>query len=590
MKLFQQLLLAPAALGLLAPVAASAADLNIAGVNQYATTDEQVTSITQFSDVQPTDWAYQALSNLIERYGCVAGYPNGTFKGRQALTRYEAAALLNACLDRITEVTDELKRLLKEFEKELAVLKGRVDGLEAKVGELEATQFSTTTKLQGEAYFTLGGVKANGNRSATSPSAWNVPVPAAVKNSAGATTNQAAIDRAKFLNSRGAANKYNARYGATTFSYDVRLNFLTSFTGKDLLYTRLRSGNFNNAFDGNGLNLTKLSYSSNSNDSVIIDRLYYSFPVGKEFNFTVGPKARNTEFLGVIPTAYGRGKGSEVLEFFHTYGAPGTYNRATGSTLAGVWKQNVKKGQGRFSVSASYVAPNGNIGTAYDGDPFSNSAEEGGIGTDAARASFLAQLAYSAPQWGVAAAYRFGQAGSNFRRGTEFVASNSWFLANGNSNSVALNGWWQPKTNGWFPSISAGWGLNSLTNNEVRNTGVEFATPYVTQSQSWFVGLQWDDAFQKGNSLGAAVGQPTFATNLNRGTNRNASTFSNDGNYVWEWWYKFQVTDNISITPAIFYLSNPLGQLSNSINSDGSVKRNNTFDNLGWVLTTRFKF
>ena len=125
MKLFQQLLVAPAALGLLAPVAANAAELNINGVSDYAATGEQVTSITQFSDVYPTDWAYQALSNLIERYGCVAGYPNGTFRGNRAMTRYEAAALLNACLDRITEVTDELKRLMKEFERELAILKGR---------------------------------------------------------------------------------------------------------------------------------------------------------------------------------------------------------------------------------------------------------------------------------------------------------------------------------------------------------------------------------------------------------------------------------------------------------------------------------
>ena len=114
MKLFQQLLVAPAALGLLAPVA-QAADLNIAGVSDYAS-EEQVTSVTQFSDVYPTDWA---LSNLVEQYGCVAGYPNGTFRGKRAMTRYEAAALLNACLDRITEITDELRRLIKEFETEL---------------------------------------------------------------------------------------------------------------------------------------------------------------------------------------------------------------------------------------------------------------------------------------------------------------------------------------------------------------------------------------------------------------------------------------------------------------------------------------
>ena len=217
MKLFQKLLLAPAALGLMAPVAASAADLNVAGVRQYTTSEEQVTSITQFSDVKPTDWAYQALSNLIERYGCVAGYPNGTFKGGQAMTRWEAAALLNACLDRITEVTDELKRLMKEFEKELAVLKGRVDSLEAKVGELEATQFSTTTKLKGITTFVLGANSFSGTNTSSSTRQLQ------------GTANTTAFNQ--------------ATYGATTFNYDVRLNFDTSFTGKDLLRTTLRAAN-----------------------------------------------------------------------------------------------------------------------------------------------------------------------------------------------------------------------------------------------------------------------------------------------------------------------------------------------------------
>ncbi len=163
MKLFQQLLVAPAALGLMAPMAANAADLNIQGVSDYSASGEQVTSINQFADVQPYDWAYQALSNLIERYGCVAGYPSGSYLGNRAMTRFEAAALLNACLDRVTEVTDELRRLLKEFEQELAVLKGRVDGLEARVGELEASQFSTTTKLEGQASFVLGANNFGGS-------------------------------------------------------------------------------------------------------------------------------------------------------------------------------------------------------------------------------------------------------------------------------------------------------------------------------------------------------------------------------------------------------------------------------------------
>ncbi len=563
MKPFQQLLLAPAALGLLAPVAASASELNLDGINRYAGKQEQVTSITQFSDVQPTEWAYQALSNLIERYGCVAGYPDGTFRGKQPLSRWEAAALLNACLDRITEVTDELRRLLKEFEKELAILKGRVDGLEAKVGELEATQFSTTTKLQGQATFVLGAVNAGGD--STAPGLFVTP--------------------------RGqskAADRYNALFGATTFSYDVRLNFLTSFTGKDLLFTRLRSGNFNNAFNGQGVNLTALDIASNgfgdpatSSDTVGIDRLYYRFPVGRDFTVVLGPKARNTEHLAVTPSVYGSGKGDRILDVFTLHGAPGVYNKATGSLLGAIWKQNVKKGQGFFSASASYVAQQGNVGAASDGNDLVCSSAEGGIGTDCARGNFLAQLNYTAPQWNISLAYRYGQQNTNFRRGTNFVASNSWFLVNGESNSFAANAYWQPKQSGWLPSISLGWGINSLSGNDQNALGLEYTQPYVDESQSWFVGLQWNDVFGKGNAFGMAVGQPVFATSLARGSDPNGNTTPDDGNYVWEWWYKWQVTDNISVTPAIFYLSRPLGQLTGS---------DSTFDVLGGLVQTTFRF
>ena len=83
----------------------------------------------------------------MEQYGCVAGYPNGTFRGNRAMTRYGGCPAER--LPRSDHrVTDEIKNLVMEFE-ELAIISGRVDGLEARVGELEATQFSTTTKLKG---------------------------------------------------------------------------------------------------------------------------------------------------------------------------------------------------------------------------------------------------------------------------------------------------------------------------------------------------------------------------------------------------------------------------------------------------------
>ena len=89
------------------------------------------------------------------------------------------------------------------------------------------------------------------------------------------------------------------------------------------------------------------------------------------------------------------------------------------------------------------------------------------------------------------------------------------------------------------------------------------------------VGLQWSDVFAKGNQFGMAVGQPIFATALKGGDTPN------DGNYVWEWWYKFQVTDNISVTPALFYLSRPLGQETPSGDS---------FNQLGGLIKTSFSF
>jgi hypothetical protein len=561
MKLFQKLLLAPAALGLLAPVAASASELNIAGVSQYGS-EEQVTSITQFSDVQPTDWAYQALSNLIERYGCVAGYPNGTYRGSRAMTRFEAAALLNACLDRITEVTDELKRLMAEFEKELAVLKGRVDGLEAKVGELEATQFSTTTKLRGEATFDIGAYTYGGsyNQNRTPSSGQIGPV------GPGARTGRPGQNNGPLLN-------------AMVFNYDVRLNFDTSFTGKDLLRTRLRAGNAaNSAFDGGQYRTTKLdkAFESSAGANIVeIDRLYYTFPVGNELKTTLGARVRNTEMLAIVPSVYK----SNISDFLYgTFGTAGTYNKETGSGAGIVWKQKVKKGNPYLAASASYVAKNG-----QNGDP-----RAGGIGTDNSAGSFLAQLGGAGKGWALTGGYRYGQCGTDIRSGTEytFEASKqacSKLAGGAGTNSFAINGYWQPSDSGWVPSISAGWGITTFTNgyNTSGSTGNSFATSSSNifgvpkTAQSWMVGLQWDDVFVKGNSAGMGVGQAPFAT-----ANFNGST-PQDGNYTWEWWYAFQVTDNISVTPALMYQSRPAGQ---------ATPLGQTFNAFGGVVQVGFKF
>jgi len=461
-------MLVPVALGLTAP-AVTAAELNLTDVNQYASS-EQVTSITQFSDVRPTDWAYQALSNLVERYGCVAGYPNSTYVGGRAMTRFEAAALLNACLDRVTETTDELQRLMNEFRSELTVLKGRVDGLDAKVGELEATQFSTTTKLKGEATFVLGGV------------------PSLQTNDGG-------------------------NVGNTTFNYDLRLNFDTSFTGKDLLRTRLRSGNFSSDPFGSSSSLFKLDKAESTDNTVEIDRLYYQFPVSKSVTLTAGPLVRNTE-MAWVPSVYK----SEILDFFQLGGASGVYNKATG---AGFGAQYV--GKGGLVAGLNYVAQEG------------DDSEAGVFNSDGAL-NFLAQVGYRAPNWGAAVGYRYGTEGSRVRTFNALGGGSGALVSGQESNGVAINAYWQPSESGFVPSISAGYGYNAVS-GDGPVTGA-------TDSDSWFVGLQWSDVFAQGNAAGIAVGQP------------GNSDFIGDDATMLEIFYKYQVSDNISITPALFYVSN----------------------------------
>ena len=489
-------MLAPVALGMVAPVAANAADLNMAAVNQY-TSAEQATSITQFTDVKPGDWAYQALGNLVEKYGCVAGEGNLTFRGGQPMTRFEAAALLSACLDRVTETTDELQRLLNDFTKELTILKGRVASAEKKIGTLEAMQFSTTTKLKGEATFVLGGV-----------------------------------DGARLANSSNVGN--------TAFNYDLRLSFDTSFTGKDLLKTRLRSGNFSSVPFGSSSSLFKLDKAETYANTMTLDRLYYRFPaLAKGVYLTAGAQVRNTE-MAWIPSAYK----SDILDFFQVAGAPGVYNKATGSGFGVEWVQPVKKGKPGFVANLNYVAQNGNDSTKGQFE------EDGSLNT-------LAQVGYRAPQYGIAFGYRYGTEGTRVRNFNALGGGSGALAANQTSNGYAINAYWQPKKSGIIPSVSGayGWNTVSLSNNVQTPRGA-------TDSQTWMAGLQWSDVFLKGNAAGFAIGAPG-----------NAASLPDDQKAImWEAFYRYKVSDAVSVTPAVFYVSNNQGLKQNSSNYGGVIQ------------------
>ena len=497
-----------------------------------------------FADLRPTDWAYQALIQLQDQHGCVAGYPSGGFGGGSSLSRYEAAALLQACLERVSEATDEVRRLQREFAEELAVLKGRVDGLEAQVGALEATRFSTTTKLSGRATFVVGGNAFSGS---------NAP----------------ALKRAR------------AADGATTFNYDVHLNFDTSFTGQDLLHTQLRAGNFAASAFGNsaGLNQLEVAFEESCGDGVdcgdvvAIDRLYYQFPLGSNVTVTLGGQVRQDDMLAMWPSVY---PADTVLDYFTYTGAAGAYNTNLGAG-AGLWWQN-----NGWSLSAQYIAYNGgaSIGTVEAVE--TGTMQLGYVGGDGA--------------WGAAVAYNYsngvpggvypGSATPLAALDTTIDPGLEAFGTNGATSSLGLAAYWQPAQSGWIPSISAGWGINRVN----PGLGVKGFDRLITQS--WYVGLQWTDALIKGNTAGMAFGQPTFLTACGNSCAQllgPGQSSPRDGLFAWEWWYSVRMSDAITITPAVFYFSNPLGQY-NSVLADQAGIRRASFNNLGVLLKTTFRF
>jgi hypothetical protein len=174
------------------------------------------------------------------------------------MTRYEFAAGLNSCLDRVSEliaagttnlITGEdlaiVQKLQAEFATELSVLRGRVDALDARTAQLEANQFSTTTKLNAEIIVVV--TDTSGNRVG---------------------------------DSRDRTNTIVANRG--------RLNLETSFTGRDMLRTRLEFGNLGSLAEETGTNMTALNFDGNTDNTITVPHVLYVTPLTSNLALTVG--------------------------------------------------------------------------------------------------------------------------------------------------------------------------------------------------------------------------------------------------------------------------------------------------------------
>ncbi|AXY68682.1 carbohydrate porin [Thermosynechococcus sichuanensis E542] len=480
----------------------------------------QVTSVNQLSDVRPTDWAYQALASLVEKYGCIAGYPDGTFRGNRAATRFEMAAALNACLDVISdrfaskEDLATLQRLAEEFSSELAVIKGRVTNLEGRVANLEATQFSTTTKLRASAIFSVSDV-LTGTRAVAAPG-------------------------------RGSTIEDN-----TVVTYRARLNFDTSFYGKDVLRVRIQAANMPNYGTVTGTNMARLSYDTNTEGQFRIDDLYYRTPLTKRlflaFDAAAGNFDKNVFTFNPLLQSDETGAISRFGRFNPLYRFGG--GNSAGLTLRYTLLENKEQGTG-LVLNLGYQAPNAN-------NPDRNTPNTNGLIGGAYAA--LAQLDWR-PVKNLALGFTYvrsfgtGVAGGTGSNGFPGSAGNP--IGN-NANAAADNFGFQFTYRPIQKLNIAGWvGYSNVY--QVQN----FTGPRrEAEVLNWAATFGVPDIWRKGDVLGLIVGQPPQTISVRNVVNAPSATFNS---YHIEGLYRIPISPNISITPGVIALVNPNSNSNNA--------------------------
>ncbi len=482
---------------------------------------EQVTSVSQLSDVQPTDWAFQALQSLVERYGCIAGYPDGTYRGNRAMTRYEFAAGLNACLDRVNELiaagtadlaTREdlatLQRLQEEFAAELATLRGRVDSLEARTAELEANQFSTTTRLEGEAIFALTSA-FDGDDAFGAPLSDN-----------------------------------------PTFSDRLRLNLETSFTGRDNLRTRLSTGNTQGRGD---LLEGALAFEQDEANDIGLEVLLYSFPLGDNTEVTVAAAGgASDDFASTVNALDGDGASGAISAFGtrhpiyypvagagvgvrHAFGdklelslgylAGDANSPASGSGLFdgsyGALAQLVVKPFDRLDIGLTYV-------NAYSNNP--DAPAETGTGSFLSNYASLLDVPVVTNSYGVELSWRLSD---------RFVVG-GWAGYTNSRNLSTLNG-----------TIDRG----------------------ALDIWNWAVTLGFPDLGKEGNLGGIIVGmEPKVTDSSIEGFSEDPDT-----SLHLEAFYQYQLNENLSITPGVIWLTAPNHNSDNQDAVIGTLRTTFTF-------------
>jgi Carbohydrate-selective porin, OprB family/S-layer homology domain len=531
----------------------------MSGTSAAAPDVSQVSSVSELTDVDPNSWAFQALKSLVERYGCIEGYPSKKYLGNRPLSRYEFAAGLNACLDKMNEqiaaateplVAKEdlapLQRLQERFKEELSIMRGEIDGLEAKTKELEAQQFSTTTKLDGETIFALAGASAGGN----------------------VATNNLGVAAPTI-----GGSSQNVIFGGRT-----RLNFRAKNLGVEGDQLRIRitaatdGGSFFNApgtVSPNDVRVGRIDYFgngniTNGNASASFDKLYYEFPLfSKDFKVSIGPRVENKDILGLQKNTRDDQTQFSLRGFHRNIGLS-----LVGSPVPGVsatWKLS-----DQWKVAAIYSALAGGDSNGFGNGGVtgpSQAAIEVGFNPDKNLELGLGYYRTVCNSTNAVLSTGGGEAPGSQNRifcNSDSGGSNRYPFTGNNAISNVQHDTFNFHADWEFaPDISFFGRYSFGTANISDGSAAGTASANLNYSE-WMAGLNFNNTFgRKGDSLGLAVLQPANITSNNvTGNAFPAGTFPagnvpNATEYDYGLYYRYTLTKNFTVGPEVYLITNP---------------------------------
>ena len=436
------MLVAGAAVSMIAPIGAQASNINLEDMSSYTSSSKSKGFNNTFSTIQPSDWAFKAIKDLAQSRGCNVSIPN------KAISRFEAASLLNSCLGNVAEVTTTERNLIDEFSSELATIKGRVDGLEAKFNEFEAAGFSDTTTLTGSAVMAIGAVDGGDELGDTE-------------------TTQ------------------------TLYTYTMDLN--TSFTGDDNLYVRLRSGS-SGASIGNKPMVYHPDRYSGTTDVLAVDKIWYQFPIGDSTTAWIGPKIENYYMYAATPSIYKPGS----QKAFKLGGLSAAFGAST-STGVGVKYQ---VGDSPWAFSTNIVSK----GAKGSSEGFLSEGDTSKWDTMVAytKPQWHASLTFSNQHngWNSFCYYATSKACDIDNSGDNTNPSHDG-KGKPNGNAYAFRTYWRPAESGTItPEVTIGYDVLNVNNN---------GQTKFKEASSYMIGLGWSDMFRADDKIGAAYGAPLRA-------------------------------------------------------------------------------